>query len=233
VRPALADVGRLAERWRGPADPGRVPLRRGRHRVRRWAGAGLAAAAVAGGLQALSPAPAAGVPALVLRRDLPAGAVLTAADVRAVDRPPGTVPRGAVAGPAAIGQVLAGGARAGEVLTDVRLVGPGLLAGQPAGVVAAGVRVADPGAASLAPPGAQVDVLVAVAGRPADVVARAATVLAAPPVPASSGDLLGGAPADGGTGAFLVLAVPAADAAALAAAAVRGPLSVTLLATAR
>ena len=222
----LGDGLRHRLRWRRPPpDPRRVPLRRERTGLRRLASAGLAATALAAGVHVLAPGPAATVAAVVLTRDRPGGAVLGPGDLRTEQRPPATVPRGALSLAAASGRVLAAGARAGEVLTDVRLVGPGLLAGQDAGLVGAPVRVADPAAAALAAPGDRVDVLLATtARRDAEVVVRSAVVLARPsPVRA---DLLG--PAETGGGALLVLAVSTPDAAALAGAAARGPLSITL-----
>ena len=223
---ALGDALRHRVRWgRPPPDPRRVPLRRGRTGLRRLASAGLAATAVAAGVHVLAPGPAATVPAVVLTRDRPGGVVLGPGDLRTEQRPPATVPRGSLTLAAASGRVLAAGVRAGEVLTDVRLVGPGLLAGQDAGLVGAPVRVADPAAAALAAPGDRVDVLLATtARRDAEVVVRSAVVLARP-TPAR-GELLG--PTDTGGGALLVLAVRASDAAALAGAAARGPLSITL-----
>lgn len=223
---ALGDALRHRVRWgRPPPDPRRVPLRRERTGLRRLASAGLAATAVAAGVHVLAPGPAATVPAVVLTRDRPGGVVLGPGDLRTEQRPPATVPRGSLTLAAASGRMLAAGARAGEVLTDVRLVGPGLLAGQDAGLVGAPVRVADPAAAALAAPGDRVDVLLATtARRDAEVVVRSAIVLARP-TPAR-GELLG--PTETGGGALLVLAVGASDAAALAGAAARGPLSITV-----
>ncbi len=222
----LADaLRRRFGRHRPPPDPRRVPLRRERTGLRRLLSAGLAATAVAAAVHVLAPGPAATVAAVVLTHDRPGGAVLGPGDLRTERRPPGTVPRGSLTLAAASGRVLAAGARAGEVLTDVRLVGPGLLAGQDPGLVGAPVRVADPAAAALAAPGDRVDVLLATAARrDAEVVVRSAIVLARPAP--SRGDLLG--PADTGGGALLVLAVGGPDAAALAGAAARGPLSITL-----
>jgi len=77
---------------------------------------------------ALRPAPAAAGPSvgvLVATHDLPPGVLLTAADLRLAALPPDAVPSGALRDPAAAaGRVLAGPARAGEPLTDVRLLGP-------------------------------------------------------------------------------------------------------------
>ena len=226
---------RLRRPSRPQRDPRQVPLRRQRSGLRRLASAGLAAAALAGALRVLAPDPAAGVPAVVLAKDLAAGVVIEADDLRAVQLPATLLPRGALDAAHAIGHLMASAGRSGEVLTDARLVGPGLLAGQDPSRVAAPVRVADPAAAALVGPGDLVDVLLATEGRPdAEVVVRAATVLARPSAPTSGSDLLGGAagggvdPGDRTSGGLLVLAVAAPDAAALAGAAARGALSITV-----
>ena len=95
---------------------------------------------------------------------------------------PDVVPRGVVpdARPL-VGRVLAGAVRAGEPLTDARLVGPGLTALLPPDLVAAPVRLADLAVAALVRTGDRVDVLAALpdAAR-AEVVAGGALVLAAP-----------------------------------------------------
>ena len=235
----LLDTRSLVAGTRPPRDPRQVPLRRRRPGLRRLASAGLAAGAVACALQVLAPDPPLGIASLVVARDLPAGTTLAAADVQSVLLPAASRPSGAVPPGGTTNRVLASGTRAGEVLTDVRLVGAGLLAGQP-GQVAAPVRVADPAAAALAMPGDRVDVLVATQGRPdAEVVVRAATVLAGP-APTSDSDLLSGGGGlgagglgaggvDTGGGGLLVLAVESAQAARLAGAAARGVLSITLL----
>lgn len=213
-------------------DPRQVPLRRQRPGLRRLASAGLAAAALAGVLRVLAPDPVAGVPALVLAKDLAAGTQIEADDLRPVLLPATLLPRGALSAAQAIGHLMASAGRSGEVLTDARLVGPGLLAGQDPSRVAAPVRVADPAAAALVWPGDLVDVLLATEGRAvAEVVVRAATVLARPSAPTSGSGLIGGGagnPGDLTSGGLLVLAVAAPDAAALAGAAARGALSITV-----
>ncbi|KAB8182157.1 SAF domain-containing protein [Microbispora catharanthi] len=78
-----------------------------------------------------------GVEVLAAAHDL-AGGRLAASDVVVVRLPPDTVPAGAYAPGAPVsGRVLAGSLRRGELLTDARLLGPGLfrqtLAGQPSG----------------------------------------------------------------------------------------------------
>jgi pilus assembly protein CpaB len=216
---------------RPPPDPGRVPLRRRTGTVRRLVSAALVAAAVATGLLALSdPAPA-GTPVLVASRDLAAGTVLDAGDVQLDPRPPADLPDGTLASTRDVaGRVLASGARRGEVLTDVRLVGPSLVDTLAPGQVAVPVRIADAAAAALVAPGAHVDVLMAVeGGGPAQTVVTDATVLAIP-ASAGPGGLLGST-SDDGRGGLVVLGAGGQDARALAGAAAQGPLSLTLRGT--
>jgi len=125
-------------------------------RQRRLLTAGLIASAVAAGLRVLAPAPAPTVPLLVAARDLPAGAVLTARDVRTAQWPRGSAPAGVVVG--TVGRRLAGAVRRGEPLTDVRLRGPGVLAGQDPSTRAVVVRLAT-STAGLVRPGDRVDVV--------------------------------------------------------------------------
>ncbi|GAA2028068.1 hypothetical protein GCM10009756_19630 [Pseudokineococcus marinus] len=201
-----------------------------------WSGRRLVAAlllAVAAGtaVQALRPAPAVEDGTLVvLTADAPAGHVLRATDLRAAPAPPGLVPGGAAASPAAVvGRRLASPAREGEVVTDARLAGPGLLAGARAGDVAVGLPL--PAASSeLVAPGDAVLVLAAPAdplltdpsaatASVADVVAERAVVLR---VPERGGEgalgPLGGDPAGG----VVVLALGRDEARGVAAAVAAG-----------
>ena len=127
---------------------------------------GLAAAAVATGLGVLAPAPPTTRTVLSVARDLPGGALLTTADLRAVQVPVALAPAGALTGaPAAVGQLLSGPMRRGEILTDVRTVGAALLQGQPAGLRAVLLRVGDPATAAVVRAGDHVDVLGAATDR--------------------------------------------------------------------
>ena len=111
---------------------------------------------------------------------------------------------------------MAGPVRAGEPLTDVRLLGAALLPDGPE--VATPVRVAERATAALVRPGDVVDVLSAAPdGGAAASVVSAVRVLA---VPLADGDP--------GEGALLVLAATRSAAARLAAAAVTGRLSVVV-----
>jgi pilus assembly protein CpaB len=124
--------------------------------VRRIACVVLLAAALA---TAVAPPPgSARAPVVVATVDLAAGRTVRAADLALRLWPPELVPTGAVRDPAsAEGRVLVGAARAGEPLTDVRLVGAGLAPGGLAAAVP--VRLADAAVAALLVPGRRVDVV--------------------------------------------------------------------------
>ncbi|KQS68456.1 Flp pilus assembly protein CpaB [Modestobacter sp. Leaf380] len=198
------------------------------HLLRRVAAALLACGALV--LAVRPPAPATVTAAVgpvtvvvVASADLPAGTVLTAGDLTAVELPAGTTAAGSAAAPdGLVGRTLAAPVRRGEAVTDVRLVGPALWAAVPAGQVAAPVRLADLGVAALLRAGDRVDVLAGRPGVPVQVVATGALVLAvgapADPAPGVS---------DTGSG-LLVLAVPGPVAADLAAASTDATLTVTL-----
>jgi pilus assembly protein CpaB len=220
--------------WPAEAAPGRVDrwlreLRRAAAWRRRLLAAGLLAASMAFALHALAPPPRPGVDVLLATRDVPAGATLRDGDLRVARRPVELVPTGSLAArDLAVGRAVSSAVRRGEVLTDVRLVGPGSLRGLAAGLVATPVRIADAEAAGLLRPGDVVDVLAATATPEAGsgeawLVAAAVRVLSAPR-PAHDGlsaDTLG-------DGALLLLATTSPTASRLAAAAVTDRLSVVL-----
>jgi Flp pilus assembly protein CpaB len=217
--------------WPAEASPPRVDrwlreLRRAVAWRRRLLSAGLLAGSVAFALQALAPAPPPGVDVVVASRDVAAGSTLQARDLRVVSRPVGSVPEGSLTSYAGVaGRAVASAVRRGEVLTDVRLVGPSSLRGLGAGVVAAPVRVADAQSATLLQPGDVVDVLAAApagGGFEARLVASGARVLSVPR--ADAGELGAGL----GDGGLVLLATSAATASRLAAAAVTDRLSVVL-----
>jgi pilus assembly protein CpaB len=194
------------------------------HLLRQVAAVGLLGVAL---VLSLRPAPspagdarAPTVPLVVAAGDLPAGTVLTEADLAVARLPPDVSPEGAAAeSDALLGRVLAAPVRAGEPLTDVRLVGTGVTALLPPGQVAAPVRLADLAVAALVRSGDRVDVLATVEGSTtAEVVAEGALVVAASGGP--TGD-------DPGAG-LLLLAVGPETAARLAAAATTATLTVTL-----
>lgn len=161
---------------------------------------------------------------LTAARDIDGGTTLVGGDLVVVALPLEAVPTGAIGSSAdAVGRAVASPVRAGEVLTDVRLVGPALVAGLTEGLVATPVRVADSGTAGLVRPGDRVDVLATPvsqdsAGQPTRTVASNVVVVAVP----STGD------SGFVDGALLVLATSPDEAAALAAATVTDRLSFTL-----
>lgn len=188
---------------------------------RRLLAAVAAAAAVAAGLQATAAPPAETTLVLTASRDLPSGTVLAPGDLEAVPFDPDTVPSGVIASrSAAVGRTTAGPVRAGEPVTDVRMVSGSLLAAFP-GDVATPVRIGDPAAVALLEVGDRVDVLAAdPQGRSeAVVVAEDAPVIAIPRAES---------PSVATPGALVVLATSDETAREIATAAVARYLSVVL-----
>lgn len=154
-------------------------------------------------------------PVLLAARDVPAGATLTDDDVRIRDLPVPYAPAGVLHEPgAAVGRILAGPARAGEPITDVRLVGreSTLLATGDPNAVAVPVRLTDAAVADLLRPGSHVDVV----GDPA-VLATDAVVITVRPSEGMSAK-----------GRLVVVALPRSAAAKVAAASLAQPVTVTL-----
>ncbi|GGT00773.1 hypothetical protein GCM10010156_68620 [Planobispora rosea] len=182
--------------------------------------AALAALAVTCAMTGLRP-DTASVTVLAAARDLPGG-VLAATDVRPVALRPGTAPDGALRpGTPIAGRILAGPARRGEPLTDVRLLGPGLLTAHRPGTVATPIRVADPESARLLSPGDIVNVLAAPTGWDGPAASGATTVAENVPVVALPASESGG-------GALIVLATTPEQAVGLASAQAGGKLSITI-----
>ena len=178
----------------------------------------LAAAAVVAGLHELRPPPPDVVAVLTAARDLPAGTTLHEQDLRSVDYASGTAPSGLASD--AVGRVLAAPVRAGEPLTDVRLVGAALAAAYP-GSVAIPVRLPDAGMAALLHVGDPIDLVAAdPQGGAARVVASDLVVVALPRPDEES-------MASGMPGRLVVLAAPEAVREDVAQAAVTGFLSFT------
>jgi Flp pilus assembly protein CpaB len=202
------------------------------HLLRQVAAAALACLAL--GLALRSPPPAAGaapdrstVPVAVAAVDLAAGTVLTADDLATVSLPADAAPAGTIRSDELAGQVMASPVRAGEAITDVRVVGPGLWSQVPDGQIAAPVRLADLAVATLLRAGDRVDVLAAVGDGvipSVQVVAEGALVLTVPAT--ETGDGVATSAADGS--GLLVLAVAPETAQRLAAAGAAATLTVTL-----
>lgn len=201
--------------------PARRRLRAVRHQLRRrrrLIAFVLTAVAALAALRTLAPSPAETVEVLVAARDLPSGALLSGDDVVVRDWPADLVPARAAATPT--GRVLAAPIGRGEVVTDVRLVGPGLALAQP-GETIVPVRLPDAGMATLLRAGDTVDLLATDPGTgEASLVARDVTVLATPTgVPEG--------PAGGSGGALVVVGATATEATTIAGASLTQYLTVS------
>lgn len=198
---------------------------------RRFVAAVCLGLAVLSGLHVLRPHPPAGRSVWVVAHDVAGGTPLTVRDVKALRLPLTAIPRGALlARERVVGRLVAAPMRAGEPVTDVRLLEPSLLAAlrQP-GLVAVPVRLADgPAAAALTRAGDLVNVL----GTATDdsggdrstapstrIIAAGLTVLAVPARDDGSDDGAG----------LVVVAATEAQAARLADAATTTRLSLALL----
>ncbi len=220
-----------------------------RARLRRAGAALLVGLAVAVGLFAWLPrSEPAGVEVLVAAHDLAGGQTVQAGDLVLRRRPADTVPAGALIDRAVVvGRVSAGPVRAGEVVTDARLVGPGMLLGRPAGEVVMSVPLLDGGLLVVIRPGHRVRVFTGPASVDAVVLSGGAGGAGAVgpsgsghagAADAGGGGSAGGAAGSAGEGRLLeglggrpgdgvprlLVAVPAADAATLAAA-LDGPVA--------
>ena len=155
---------------------------------------------------------------LTAARDLPAGTTLGRDDLTTVDYAAGTAPTGLARD--VVGRMLAAPVRAGEPLTDIRLVGVPLAAAYP-DAVAMPVRLPDAGMADLLRVGDHIDL---VAADPQGSVARVvATDLAVVALPAPDDETT----SSGLPGRLVVLAAPEAVREELAQAAVTGFLTFT------
>jgi pilus assembly protein CpaB len=168
---------------------------------------------------AVAPGTTAGdAPVVVAAVDVAAGSTLQAGDLTVRQWPDHLVPAGALpdAG-AAHGRILVGAARAGEPITDTRLVGPGAALGAPVGAAAVPVRLADAGVAALLVPGSTVDVI------------TVGESTAEPVVLAAAAAVLAVLPADpGSSGRLVLVSMPAHVAAKVAAATLTEQVAVTL-----
>jgi Flp pilus assembly protein CpaB len=203
-------------------------LRRAVSAHRRLLAAGLVALGAACTIGALSPHPPPTVTVITAAHDLAGGVSVDARDVTVAHLPAAAVPSGAFsAADDVVGRLLAAPVRAGEVVTDVRLLGAGLLAGYGAGTVAVPIHVGDAAITGLLRVGDHVDVLAT--SQPPDgsapvteIVARGVPVIA---LPDANGELP--AYADGG---LLVVAATPAAALQLTNAGASGRLSIVVTA---
>jgi len=161
---------------------------------------------------------------LVATHDLAAGLTIGPDDLRPTDRTTAQLPDGAlVTGIDVAGRVVTGSVRRGEIITDRRLLGPGLSASLGTGVVASPVRLVDLEVAALLRPGDRVDILAATQEASTATVIAAGVVVLAIPL-AESDDSRGAEPLG-----LVVVAVDRDTAARLAAAAASSILTATLL----
>ncbi len=197
--------------------------------VRRVAAAILAAGALVLAVRPASPAPATAITVsqtdvLVAGHDLSAGLRIAADDLQSVARDSAQVPDGALSAVDEVaGRVVTGAVRRGEIITDRRLLGPGLSASLGSGLVASPVRLVDLGVAALLRPGDRVDILAASADTATAVVVAAGVLVLAVPLSGSE-DAAGLEPLG-----LVVVAVSAETASRLAAAAASSILTATLL----
>ncbi len=194
-------------------------VRRAFLRHRRLVAATSAAAAALTTVQILSPSPPSTEAVAVVSRDLDAGTVLTTHDIRVVEVTPRLVPAGAADADQLVGETVAAPMRAGEPLTDLRIVGAALVDGYAEGLVATPVRINDSDVVALLRVGDHID-LYASAADAGDVAVRVldeAPVVTLPQQNEDSRD-----------GALVVLAVTPDDAARIAQASAMAQLSLSL-----
>jgi Flp pilus assembly protein CpaB len=189
---------------------------------RRMLAAVLAALAVATALQVNAAPPPPWTTVLTAARDLPPGTRVAAADLVPAAFAPASVPDGVLTLGEAVGRTTVGPVRAGEPLTDVRLLGESLLDGYP-GSVLAPVRIGDAASVDLLRAGDRVTVLAAdpQGDTGAVPVADAVPVVAVPPRRRSDPGLV--------SGALVLLAVDPTTARELAGAGATSFLSVVLV----
>jgi Flp pilus assembly protein CpaB len=187
---------------------------------RRPLAAGCAAVAVLAGVHAARPPAGDTVAVTVAAHDLASGTVLGPSDVAARRFPAGSAPTGPQI--RVVGRTLAGPVRAGEPITDVRLVTPGLVAGFP-GRVALPVRIADGDAVGLLRVGDHVDLVAADPRSGSATYAAVDVPVLALPAPSNPDSGSGGV-----TGRLVVVAALPSDVDAIAGAAATDLLSVVI-----
>lgn len=194
-------------------------VRRGLVRHRRLIAAALVASAVFCLARIVAPAQPELRSVVVAARDLTGGTVIDAKDVRMVQMPPDLVPAGAYTVRAtALGESVAAPMRAGEPLTDRRVLGKALISGYPPGTVASPVRIEDADVVALLRPGDRIDLYASTGSQSlAERVVTNAVVVMLPPTGENSS-----------SGALIVVAVTEVEAAVIAQASATSVLSVSL-----
>lgn len=218
-------------RQREPSYSGRELLAK----YRRVLATGLAMLAVGTSLVVLAPEREELLTVVVAGHDLPAGTLLSAADLKLAQASAALLPGGGFSStPPAEGSRLAIPALAGTPVLETMLIGPGLLAGTPPGTVAVPVRLNDAATAALLRAGQHVDVVLTEGNGfetkvASQVLARSAAILwtAAQSDPAQGA--LWESSASGDDVGLIVVAAAAPVAESLAAGSQRGKLSVVLV----
>lgn len=163
---------------------------------------------------------------VVTARDLSPGTELTGNDVRLVTQRASTIPDGSHTDVASVvGATLAGPARRGEVVTDVRLLGPRLTetaAGPDARIVP--LPLADASLVDLVRPGDIVDIVAA----PASADSRESARLLATDAVVVLASAKGASATAGGGGRVVLVALPAHAAKTVASAALVQSITLTL-----
>lgn len=155
---------------------------------------------------------------VVARHDLAAGSIPQPADLSLEPVDLSIAPTGALPDlTAAVGRAVGGAVRRGEIITDVRLLGPAF-GGLPSGVEAVPVRLADAGVAELLHAGSRVDLIATGPDEGSTVLAENGTVLL---VPAGRGDTAN-------RGRLIMVALPTHAAVQVAAMSLQRELTVTL-----
>lgn len=190
---------------------------------------------VAVSLAALAPKREETLPVLVAGRDLPAGTLLSAEDLRVVRASVALLPAAGFGTTVPVeGSRLAIPLLAGTPLLETMIIGPGLLAGTPSGTVAVPLRLNDASTSTLLQSGQHVNVVLTegngfeskVVSR---VLARSATILwTAVPTDPGQGAAWGSSGTSEEAG-LIVVAAPPEVAESLATGAQRGKLSVVLV----
>ncbi|HEX5986253.1 MAG TPA: SAF domain-containing protein [Nocardioides sp.] len=190
---------------------------------RRPLAAVLAGLAVLAGVRAYAAPPPPTVEVLTAAHDIAPGATVAPDDLVRRPFPPDAVPDGLVRSAGeAVGRTTTGPIRAGEPLTEVRLLTDDLLAHHP-GTVAAPVRIGDPGAVRLLRVGDRISLYAAdPQGEREPVEAATAVPVIALPRARDEG-------VDSVSGALVVVAVPPATARTLAGLGVSSFLSAVLV----
>lgn len=195
----------------------------------------IAMLAVALSLAVLAPEQEETVAVLVAGRDLSAGSVLRADDLRIVQTPVSLLPATGfgTTGPLE-GTRLAIPLLTGTPLLETMIIGPGLLAGTTPGTVAVPLRLDDASTAALLRAGQQVNVVLTEGNGfeskvTSQVLARSATILWTESSSEAGSDPMWGATSSGEDAGLVVVAAAPAVAESLAAGAQRGKLSVVLV----